>query len=320
MSHQPSRTRDVAEEWPEERKKKSSKTKAPSTPSSQKDMAEDDSNEDVDMLDVPEWDTKTCLFCPSQFSSFNLTLSHMTSTHNLTIPEEDRLVVDVETLLTYCHVVIHGYLECPMCGTQRQTLKPLQAHMRDKYHCSFSISDPNSDFRAFYEDEHGEEGEREITRGKAGTEELEEVENGQVRLSSGRVVGSKMYRAPRTVKETKEMEVEMLQDSPNPPSSSSQLPTSSTSSTTSAPQTTALSRAERRGAVASTQLSRLSRADQLQLAHLPAAQQRAVLSTQKKQVAKERRAQQWMDGRLRGKGNKFLQANYRADGPGRANG
>lgn len=257
----------------------------------------------------------------------------MTDIHSFTIPEEEHLIVDLETLLSYVHVVVNGYLECPMCGTQRQTLKPLQAHMRDKGHCGFSIEQENSDFRVFYdfEDEgdenYGEGVEEEDESEESGTGRMPgglenlEIGDGQVRLPSGRVVGSKTYRAPRCVKEAKTTEVEMLQDGPNPSSSASRQPaTTFTPSDPTAPQKIALTRAGRRSAVTLTALSLLRDADRMQLAHLAPAQQRAFLGTQKKQAAKERRARNWMEGRVKGKGNKFLQARYRADGPGRANG
>lgn len=358
MSHQPTRTSDIASEWPEERERKSSKvtstsksistirsvtsTSRTSGNTSQTKYGKNgepeidvdvDIDVDVEMNDeddvaeehdeAEEWDARSCLFCPQEFMDFDKCLEHKEEKHGFHIPEKHRLIVDEETLLSYCHVVIHRYLECIKCGTRRQTLKPLQAHMRDKGHCGFEVGE-GSDFSVFYNFEDGsvegveEEAEyEEITK----VEVLEDVGDGQVRLPSGRVMGSKTYRAPRPVKEPKDTNVEMLQDGSNPSVPSLFRPaTSSTSSTTSSPASTALSRADKRNLTHSNQLSHLRHTDALQLAHLPAAQQRAVLSTQKKQVAKERRAQTWMEGRVKGKGNKFLQANYRADGPGRANG
>ena len=383
MSHQPTRTSDIASEWPEEHKKKSSKiTSTPKSTStirsvtgtfrttgstSQTKYGKTEEREidadvhvdievDVEMSDeddvgeehdeAEEWDARSCLFCPQQFENFDECLKHKEEKHGFHIPEKQRLLVDDETLLSYCHVVLHRYLECIKCGTRRQTLKPLQAHMRDKGHCGFSLEE-GSDFRAFYgftdedsekeseKDEGGEGGENwedaedeedrievrkrdEIT---GGLEKLEDMGDGQVRLPSGRVVGSKTYRVPRLVKDKNVPEAEMLQDGPN--SSSTQAPSTPTTADAapaSSDPSAALTRSDRRNLTTSTALSQLRHEDRMQLAHLPAAQQRAVLSTQKKQAAKERRARQWMEGRVKGKGNKFLQARYRADGPGRANG
>ena len=378
MSHQPTRTSDIASEWPEERERKSSKVPSTSKSSStirsvtstsrttgstsrtnygKNGEPEIDVDVDVDIdididididvdIDVEmsgeddvgplethgadedkvgEWDAKTCFFCPANYSSFELTMEHMEEVHRLAIPEEEKLVVDIETLLSYCHVVIHGYLECIQCGTQRRTLKPLQAHMRDKGHCGFSIEDEGSDFRVFYdfeiEEQDDADDENLEKKEDEGAEKLEDVEDGQVRLPSGRVVGSKTYRVPRPAKASKEAEVEMLQACPNHSSAQGAPATTTTEGpSSSALPSVALTRADKRSLSASKALTQLRTSDRLQLAHLAPAQQRAVLSTQKKQVAKERRAQQWMEGRVRGNGNKFLQARYRADGPGRANG
>lgn len=376
MSHQPTRTSDIASEWPEEHKKKSSKITSTSKSTStlrsvtgtsrttgstsqtkygktgEREINADidvDIEVNVEMSDeddvgeerdeAEEWDGKSCLFCPQEFEDFDECLEHKEEKHGFHIPEKQRLLVDEETLLSYCHVVLHRYLECIKCGTRRQTLKPLQAHMRDKGHCGFGLEE-ESDFRAFYgftdEDsekesekdeggEGGEDGEDGIEVSKrdkiAGLEKLEDMGDGQVRLPSGRVVGSKTCRVPRLVKDKNVPEAEMLQDGPSS-SSTQATPTSTTAAgaPASSDPSAVLTRSDRRNLTTSTALSQLRHEDRMQLTHLPAAQQRAVLSTQKKQAAKERRAQQWMEGRVKGKGNKFLQARYRADGPGRANG
>lgn len=322
MAHQPSKSSDIAQEWPESSKNQP-KPIAPSEPSSQ----------EIDVDDLDEWNTTSCLFCPAVSNSFSINMSHMTDMHNLSIPSEDRLAVDLQTLLSYCHLVISGYLECLSCGTQRNSVKPLQAHMRDKKHCGFSIQDEDSEFRAFYsvedeggdgyndgENEDGESGSEKRRQGDGSRiEKLVQVEAGWVRLSTGKILSNKAYRSPRPAKAS--TSPEMLQDTLNP--SSSSPPASTTPSTSSLNHpilSTALSRADKRNLTASQQLSHLRAADRMQLAHLPASEQRAILATQKKQVEKERRAQQWMQGRIERKGNKTLMMNFKIDVPGRLNG
>lgn len=95
-----------------------------------------------------KWDTVSCLFCYITSEDFDANVQHMTDVHDLSIPD---LAVEFKTLLSYCYVVINSYHKCLVCGIRRQTVKLLQAHMRDKKHCGFSIEDESSDFRAFYD-------------------------------------------------------------------------------------------------------------------------------------------------------------------------
>ena len=73
---------------------------------------------------IPE----SCLFCNKQLEDTDANRSHMQTVHGLFIPSRDRLLVDLDTLFDYLHLVIFGYNECISCGIQRNT--PLAAQQR----------------------------------------------------------------------------------------------------------------------------------------------------------------------------------------------
>lgn len=62
-----------------------------------------------------------CLFCNQASQDFGASTAHMQTAHGLFVPDQKKLVVDLETLFDYLHLVIFGYSECICCGTQRQS-------------------------------------------------------------------------------------------------------------------------------------------------------------------------------------------------------
>ncbi|KAK2051708.1 hypothetical protein LY76DRAFT_528048 [Colletotrichum caudatum] len=92
-----------------------------------------------------------CLFCPKSSLDFNDSVMHMQKSHGLFIPSQPHLVVDLETLFKYLHLVIFGYRECLHCGTARATVQAAQQHMTSKGHCKFDISEQDSEFTEFYD-------------------------------------------------------------------------------------------------------------------------------------------------------------------------
>ncbi|KAK2024504.1 hypothetical protein LX32DRAFT_98031 [Colletotrichum zoysiae] len=261
-----------------------------------------------------------CLFCNARSGSFDDNLVHMGKAHGMFIPSREKLVVDLETLVRYLHLVVFGYRECLECGTQRRTAAAAQQHMLGKGHCKFDIAARDSEFRDFYEDAPGasdgggddddddDDDDGEETR-KAIADALEE--GGPVRLPSGKTLAHRSAPAPSRQR-TK----------PGPSGgcrSDNLLPEGGPR----AADATALAppaRAERRGAVFETQLARLGAGDRAALAHLPPAEQRSVLLTQKRQLDRADKAARRLQTRLQMKANKTAQGHFVNDVPGRANG
>ncbi|EGX88621.1 prohibitin, putative [Cordyceps militaris CM01] len=94
-----------------------------------------------------DFDALQCLFCSTASTSFSNNLQHMAKAHGFTIPCQERLTVDMETITVYLHLVIHGYHECIQCGCRRRTVEGIQHHMIAKGHCRFDIV---SDMEEFY--------------------------------------------------------------------------------------------------------------------------------------------------------------------------
>jgi hypothetical protein len=65
-----------------------------------------------------DFDLAQCLFCNHINSSLDDNLAHML---RIFIPDKDRLVVDVEALIAYFHLIVFGYFERLYCGTQRSS-------------------------------------------------------------------------------------------------------------------------------------------------------------------------------------------------------
>lgn len=107
-------------------------------------------------LPEPSFILEQCLFCNLTSPDFDTNVSHMHKNHGLFIPLEIEdgllaLVVDLETLVQYLHLVVSGYKECLFCHTGRQTTQAVQQHMMGKGHCRIDL-DGESEFRDFYEE------------------------------------------------------------------------------------------------------------------------------------------------------------------------
>ncbi|KAK3334204.1 c2h2 finger domain-containing protein [Cercophora scortea] len=300
---------------------------------------------EVETPEAPDFNLSRCLFCNRVNFDVNDNLEHMLKTHGLFIPDRDRLVVDIETLLTYFHLVIFGDFECLYCGTQRSTAQAAQQHMMGKGHCKFDLADEDSEFRDFYDvssdGEHDDDDDPEET---SDTAELsgEEKESSTVpvkirkpgfvqptdttlRLASGKLLSHRTARQARPrhhrpeTGESTESHIEHDMYTPSSPNTANQ-PTASNAIAQEAPHSTALTRSEKRNDFTSRQLVQLRAADRQSLMHLSTAEQRAVLATQKKQMEKGRRAERSMQRRVERMGNKTLMMHFKPDVPGPANG
>ncbi|KAK2009872.1 hypothetical protein LZ32DRAFT_608037 [Colletotrichum eremochloae] len=276
---------------------------------------------------------EACLFCNAHSGSFDDNIVHMGKTHGMFVPSREKLIVDLETLVRYLHLIVFGYRECLQCGTQRQTVAAVQQHMLGKGHCRFDITAQDSEFRDFYEDTTEAGDNSGGTRvGDDGTKKAfadANEEGGPVRLPSGKMLAHRSAPAPSRQR-TK-------LGTPGDSRSHNLLPegglpldeadASFRLTSPSAPGTQrhadaelALTRAERRGAVFETQLARLGANDRAALAHLPPAEQRSVLLTQKRQMDRADKAARRLRTRLEMKANKTAQGHFVNDVPGRSNG
>ncbi|KAK3680999.1 c2h2 finger domain-containing protein [Podospora appendiculata] len=318
-----------------------------STVGSTRDVTAEEGNEvNAPDMEAPHFDSSQCLFCNTVNSDVNDNLEHMLKTHGLFIPDKDRLVVDIETLITYFHLVIFGDFECLYCSTQRSTAQAAQQHMMGKGHCKFDLSDEDSEFRNFYdhvssegEDDDddsdeasdtaelsGDDDERSKVSVKVRKPAFVQPTDTTLRLASGKLLSHRTARQSRPRHhrpETGDAEAHLEHGKYTPSSAStlSHQPTSGPNSTVQeAAHPTAMTKSEKRADFTSRQLVQLRAADRQSLMHLSTAEQRAVLATQKKQTDKGRRAERAMQRRVERMGNKTLMMHFKPDVPGPANG
>lgn len=244
-----------------------------------------------DEIETPSFTPGQCIFCETICDSFNESIVHMASTHSFIVPFQDSLTVDLETLIWYLHLVIYGYNECILCGKRRNGIQAVQQHMHSLGHCRFDV---NEDISEFYD-------LKTLDRRIIDTE---------LHLPSGRIA---TQRAQTVDNKSRQEKSRTRQPQPSL-EASTDLPENALIQTTGKE---VLGRKDRKLAVLSSHMGQLSVGDQAALAHLPASEQRSVLMTKKKQLDQARRAEYRSRIKLERKGNKILQASYRAQGPER---
>ncbi|KAF5571843.1 TRI15 transcription factor [Fusarium pseudoanthophilum] len=145
---------------------------------------EDDLEEDQELV-ATEFVPGHCLFCTKDSSTLDDSMKHMSSAHCFSIPFNDFLAVDLETLVSYLHFVINTYRECICCGTRRNTVEGIQHHMLAKGHCRFDISPETEEFY-------------EIPRYEDALGDRKQDAGDPVRLPSGRIISHRKHEEPRT--------------------------------------------------------------------------------------------------------------------------
>lgn len=262
----------------------------------------------------------------------------MSKSHSLFIPTSIdngtlMLAIDLETLVRYMHLVISTYHECLFCHTQRQSAHAVRQHMTGKGHCRIDLEDGESEFRDFYESarrvgDEGDEGssgeeafgcEDEAEMAPAGGEPLR-LREGSLLLASGKLLSNRSAPTPKhhrplseTQKPTRRGALLTSASSPPQPSeqgvAESSDPTPDTTTTTPATTDTgrSLTRMERRAEASgrstlAVAMARMSLNDRAALAHLPEAEQRAVVLRQFKEQDKARKESRryWSKVELRG--------------------
>lgn len=270
------------------------------------DETEHSSNSDdsSDSFSTVDFDPSHCLFCQSASENIDTNLIHMSRSHGMTIPSPHQLTVDPTTLLTYLNLVISVYHECLTCGTQRRNTQAIQQHMLGKGHCAFDISDVESEYREFWD----LEGENKV-----------EIDGDNIILPSGRTV---LHRATRTTQRHQRLSTPDMTSLSLSEASPSSTPLSNDQAATTSPvptqptQKQALTKQDLRALNLNKHLSTLRTSDRLALTHLPASEQRAILSSQHKQLQKARRQERDMQARLQRKNNQTMMQHFVSDVPG----
>ncbi|CRK13460.1 hypothetical protein BN1723_010043 [Verticillium longisporum] len=275
----------------------------------------------------PVFDHDQCLFCNKLSESFDDNVGHMQTAHGLFIPDKKRLIVDLETLFSYLHLIIVGHNECICCGTQRASTLAVQQHMLGKGHCKFDIASDDSEFADFYDFSGSEAGsEVDEDADDSALPRKDRVENRTVqpdenslRLPSGRVIShrSQIPVNPRRqpLKPRSPGRSDLIEDGPASDLDNSAPSTSASTSLVSRSGKDALTqtRADKKEYKFAKQLASLNKNDERSLAHLPLPQQRAILATHQKQIEKAHRAEERYRGRLESLGNQFLMTHFVKD-------
>ncbi|KAM0810355.1 putative C2H2 type zinc-finger-domain-containing protein [Seiridium cardinale] len=268
----------------------------------------EDKNEDERQPQVA-FSPAQCLFCASSSAGLEANLEHMLQKHGLFIPDTSRLIVDLETLIKYFHLVIYGYFECLFCGSQRHSAEAARQHMTGKGHCKIDILREDSEFRDFYDfdsdDGSSENSDEEpaVPKEKPPKEKSVEIDN-TLRLASGKLLShrsqgvARLHRKPRQAQSQSLSSIEPSAEMPEKqgPEFESEPSTSATAESS--------KRIVKQEAIFRTQLASLRSEDRRSLMHLPLPQQRALVMKSKKQVEQARRDENEMQLKIQLKANK----------------
>ncbi|KAK2043558.1 hypothetical protein LZ31DRAFT_555050 [Colletotrichum somersetense] len=240
--------------------------------------AEDLGSSDGGEASADAFDPTRCLFCNCYSEDLDDNLDHMRKRHGMTIPYPKSLIVDLETLLKYLHLVIYEYTECLYCGSIRNTPQAAQQHMTGKGHCRIDIDKENSEFKDFYD----LESKADIDDGRFGSPRRDyfvDVEDETRRLPSGKMVSHRSVKKLRDHRDSKSEETNSL--SRLEEGGRSQDLTDSSLVTNGKNKDLVVS--EKSNNIFNKQLASMRQGDRLALAHLPLPQQRALVAKAKKQ-------------------------------------
>ncbi|KAL0935762.1 uncharacterized protein CTRU02_210353 [Colletotrichum truncatum] len=275
--------------------------------------------------EMPVFNHEQCLFCNKLFDTFDSNVAHMQTAHGLFIPDKKHLIVDLETLFSYLHLVIVGYNECICCGTQRNSTLAVQQHMVGKGHCRFDISSQDSEYADFY-DLSGSEAESEededtddTSKPKKGEMEnpIVQPDENSLRLPSGRIISNRSQSnnniRRQLLRSRSPNEPELLEGGSTSNENTEKTETSTSLVTRSGKGGLALTRSEKQESKFAKQRATLSANDERSIAHLSLPEQRSVLAIKQKQVEKAQRINERYRGRLEGLGNQFLMTHFVKD-------
>ncbi|KAF4978229.1 hypothetical protein FZEAL_5334 [Fusarium zealandicum] len=232
---------------------------------------------------VSDFIPENCLFCNKTSDTFDESLAHMASTHTFTVPYQNSLTVNLETVVAYLHLVIYGYHECILCTTRRSTVQGVQQHMTAKGHCR-----PDTrELEEFYDMPESD---------CYATDSLVQPDVASLRLPSGKTLGHRsqsLATEPRVFKQT--------------------TASSRSHSHLKAPDTTPQIATRNTGddVIPALQASQLSTGDQRSLRHLSEVELRSVLTATARQMDRSLRAEARATRKLeRGRNRVLLRTKY----------
>ncbi|KXH33356.1 TRI15 protein [Colletotrichum simmondsii] len=235
------------------------------------------SGEDTAPKDI--FNPSQCLFCDELSTEFAESMVHMQKRHGLSISSPESLIVDLETLIKYFHLVMVEYKECLYCGSVRNTAQAVRQHMTGKSHCRIDIGKPGSEFRDFYD--LGSSCARD-SEDNFGCRRFADSDEDSRELASGKVIShrnrkkAKNHRKP--TQGQRETSDSLLVGKGSPREDPSTALTASGNS-----KTDLMAAADKRDRICEKQLATLRSADRQVLSHLPLPQQRALVAKAKKQ-------------------------------------
>lgn len=151
---------------------------------------EDEENEANDAIDARiassrrRLTSNSCLFCPHQSTSIELSMEHMTRQHSFFIPDTDYLR-DLEGLLLYLGEKVAVGNVCLFCNGRSREFRTMEAvwkHMTDKSHCKIAYGTQKDrleisdfyDFSSSYPAPTNQASKVQKVSGMVSTRELEE--------------------------------------------------------------------------------------------------------------------------------------------------
>ncbi|KAI0151749.1 C2H2 type zinc-finger-domain-containing protein [Xylariaceae sp. FL1272] len=276
-----------------------------------------------------------CLFCPALSPTFNDSVLHMQKSHNLFIPHQRHLIVDLETLFRYLHLLIFEYRECIHCGTERTTVQAVQQHMTGKGHCTFDVVRTDSEYADFYDfsepasdvesesddDEDGNDkdskDENQGDRARSPRRKPQLADEDTIRLPSGRIISrhSSISSAPSSahLRRRQRVTVSQLEYTLAEPDEEGSSKEDVDSGTRNTRLTT--KREKREKAIVAYQLAKSRANDRTSLMHMSAAEQHALLATQHRHEDKIQKQESRRRGKIDRKGNKNLYAYWNTETP-----
>lgn len=260
------------------------------------------------------FDPRQCIFCNVDNDDLEQNLDHMYKKHGLFIPDKNYLIVDLEALVDYFHLVVFGYSECLYCGLQRRSPQAVQQHMIGKGHCKIDISSEESEYRDFYDfgpssdnsadDDIANEGGKPSKQTKDLSFDPDEM---TIRLASGKTLSHRSSDKARLHKYKPRRAALIATDESGPSEHKDRGPLPKAGPVAARSGTSgALTRSTKREAVFEKQLATMRAEDRRALAHLPAPQQRVLLAKAKAQVERARKEENEMKLKIQLKANRSI--------------
>ncbi|WDK15971.1 C2H2 finger domain containing protein [Colletotrichum graminicola] len=195
----------------------------------------------------------------------------MRKRHGMTIPYPESLIVDLETLLKYLHLVTYEYTECLYCGSIRNTPQAAQQHMTGKGHCRIDIDKENSEYKDFYDLESKPDSDDGRFVGPR-REDFVDVEDETRHLPSGKTVSHRNAKKVRDHRDSKSRERDQ-QSLPSGRGGGCFLDLTDSALVTKNGKNKDLVVSKESNSMFHKQLASMRQGDRLALAHLPLPQQ-----------------------------------------------